>query len=116
MHHLSTKLFSQDFADFEGEEKMQFKNTKPALIVFHTGKDNFADGFKEIYYKLSIDNEMLTVYDVLVNEYPEIPKSYRITAFPATMFVPAGGKPIIVQGYTTCKEAIKDLKEYILTT
>ena len=116
MQRLSSELFSQGIAEFDSDERMTFKNTKPAFIVFHSADDNFADGFKEVIGKFYSDNEALELYDVLVCEYPEIPESYNITAFPATMYIPVGGKPIVVQGYTSSNAAIKDLAKYILAT
>ena len=49
MNHLSSDLFSQTIADYTGDEKMNFKNKKPVIIVFHHDKDNFTDDFIDIY-------------------------------------------------------------------
>ena len=94
---------------------MKFKNKKPVIIVFHKDKDKFVDGFSVIYDTYSTDNEKIRIYDVLVNQYPEVPGSYNITSFPATMYIPVGGKPIITQGYTSTKDAVKDAREQIVT-
>ncbi len=115
MNHLSSDLFSQTIADYTGDEKMNFKNKKPVIIVFHHDKDNFTDDFIDIYDTYSPENEKIKVFEVIVNKFPEVADSYNITAFPATMYIPAGGCPIISQGYISTKDAIKDAQKSIIS-
>ena len=113
LQHLSSELFKERIADFEGNDKWSFKCDVPTIILFKKQEHILAKGFRDIYEPINQNFPDVKTYEVLVDENPEIPTAYEIDSFPSTMFIKPGAKAKIINGFLTPAEAINDVRDYL---
>ena len=116
LEHLSKPRFIQDIADFTAGGTWKYKGQEPAVILFHNEEHIFDKGFRDVYDPLSEKYRDIKFYQVIVDRDPEIAQAYDIHQFPATMFIPLEGKPVIRDGYMNRDEVEQEIEKNLLTS
>ena len=113
--HLSKPRFIRDIADFTAGGSWKYKGHEPAVILFHDDEHIFDKGFRDVYDPLSGKSPDVKFYQVIVSRDPEIAQAYDIHQFPATMFIPVQGKPVVRDGYMNRDEVEQEIEKQLLT-
>jgi len=97
--NLSTQEFKDLVHDFDKEEEWKFKGKKPAIIKFGAEWCPPCRTVAPVLEELSEEyKDKIDIYDVDVDEAPEISVSLNVRNIPAIFFIPLNEKPKMTVG------------------
>ena len=113
--YLNTEQFRDRIFDYKTEREWVYKGDKPCVIDFYTTWCGPCKRLAPIMEELSQTYcDQVVFYKVDTERERELAYVFGISSIPQVLYIPVGGKPMLLKGLYPKEEIVRIIEEFLL--